>query len=68
MNTSRFVSGSSIILAGWLGATFLNEVPSQRYPKLDKKPTTAAAAEVESPAVILATHIKSASPTDSISR
>ncbi|MEY3895605.1 MAG: hypothetical protein RLZZ214_1124 [Verrucomicrobiota bacterium] len=42
MNTRRFVSGSSILLAGWLGATFLNEVPSQRYPKLDKKPATAA--------------------------
>ncbi len=40
MNTRRFVSGSSIILAGWLGATFLNEVPSQRYPRLDKKPAT----------------------------
>ncbi|MEX1049692.1 MAG: hypothetical protein WED15_09195 [Akkermansiaceae bacterium] len=37
MNTKRFVTGSSVILAGWLGATFLNEVPSQRYPKLDKK-------------------------------
>jgi hypothetical protein len=42
MNTRRFVSGSSVILAGWLGATFLNEVPAQRYPKLDKKPATAA--------------------------
>jgi hypothetical protein len=42
MNTRRFVSGSSIILAGWLGATFFNEVPSQRYPKLDKKPATTA--------------------------
>lgn len=42
MNTRRFVSGSSILLAGWLGATFLNEVPAQRYPKLDKKAATAA--------------------------
>ena len=42
MNTRRFVSGSSILLAGWLGATFFNEVPAQRYPKLDKKPATAA--------------------------
>ncbi len=42
MNTKRFVSGSSIILVGWLGATFLNEVPSQRYPKLDRKPATAS--------------------------
>lgn len=36
MNTRRFVSGSSVLLAGWLGATFLNEVPAQRYPKLDR--------------------------------
>ena len=42
MNTRRFVSGSSVLLAGWLGATFLYDVPSQRYPKLDRKPTTAA--------------------------
>jgi hypothetical protein len=42
MSTRRFVSGSSVILAGWLGATFFNEVPAQRYPKLDKKPATAA--------------------------
>lgn len=41
MSTRHFVSGSSIILAGWLGATFLNEVPAQRYPKLDRTPATA---------------------------
>ena len=46
MNARRFVSGSSFILAGWLGATFFNEVPSQRYPKLDKKPATAAVSQV----------------------
>ena len=40
MNIRNFVSGSSVILAGWLGATFLNEVPSQRYPKLDKSAST----------------------------
>lgn len=40
MNIRNFVSGSSVILAAWLGATFLNEVPSQRYPKLDKNPAT----------------------------
>jgi len=59
MNIRKFVSGSSVILAAWLGATFLNEVPSQRYPKLDKNPATAklapdqekslAAMEVKSP-------------------
>jgi hypothetical protein len=42
MSTRHFVSGSSVILAGWLGATFLNEVPAQRYPKLDRKPDTAS--------------------------
>lgn len=41
MNTRRFICGSSIILAGWLGATFLYAVPAQRYPKLDKKSASA---------------------------
>lgn len=36
MNTRRFVTGSSVVLAAWLGATFLHEVPAQRYPKLQK--------------------------------
>ena len=52
MNTRRFVSGSSVILAGWLGATFLNEVPAQRYPKLDKKPATAGLADKNDRAMI----------------
>ncbi len=47
MNTSRFVSGSSVLLAGWLGATFLNEVPAQRYPKLDKTTETTALPETD---------------------
>jgi hypothetical protein len=42
MNIRKFVSGSSIILMGWLGATFLNEVPAQRYPKLDKSASAPA--------------------------
>lgn len=40
MRINRFVSGASILLVGWLGATFFNEVPAKRYPKLDQ---TAAA-------------------------
>jgi hypothetical protein len=52
MNISRFVCGSSIILACWLGATFLNEVPSKRYPKLDKTPTTAGLDDVGKTALI----------------
>lgn len=41
MSASRFVCGSSVIIAGWLGATFLSDVPAKGYPKLDKKPATA---------------------------
>ena len=67
MNTRRFVSGSSILLAGWLGATFLNDVPSQRYPKLDKKPATAAV-DVKSNPALIATQMKSAALPDSFSR
>lgn len=36
MKLRQFVSTSAIILAGWLGYTFIHEVPPQRYPKLDK--------------------------------
>ena len=58
MSTRRFVGGSSVILAGWLGATFLNEVPTQRYPKLDRRPATAAV-QIEDTQVVLATQVKS---------
>ena len=67
MNTRRFVSGSSFLLAGWLGATFLNEVPSQSYPKLDKKPTVASRAG-DSSRSLIATQVKSAILPDSFSR
>lgn len=63
MNTRCFVSGSSIILAGWLGATFLNEVPSQRYPKLDKTPETASVIK-EDEAASIASHLKPWKLTD----
>jgi hypothetical protein len=36
MNISRFVGGSSAILLAWLGATYLHEVPPERYPKQDR--------------------------------
>ena len=66
MNTRCFVSGSSVLLAGWLGATFFNDVPSQRYPKLDKKPATAALDD-STPALI-ATHLQPVVLPDSVSR
>ena len=40
MQLRHFVSGSSVILAGWLAVTFVHQVPAQRYPKLDKYPAT----------------------------
>ena len=58
MNISRFVCSSSIILACWLGATFLNEVPSKRYPKLDKTPATAGLGNLGETATIVS-HLKS---------
>jgi hypothetical protein len=36
MKLGQFVTTSSVVLAGWLGFTFIHEVPSQRYPKLQK--------------------------------
>lgn len=61
MKLSHFVSGSAVVLAGWLAVTFFYEVPVQRYPKLDKYPATtlepgrekpvASAAKPESPVV-----------------
>lgn len=67
MNARRFVSGSSILLAGWLGATFLYEVPAQRYPKLDKKPATAAVSD-ESDKPMIAKQMKPAVLPVSFSR
>lgn len=43
MQVRHFVSGSAVILAGWLAVTFVHEVPTQRYPRLDKYPTTSTA-------------------------
>lgn len=32
MKVSSFVSGSALVLAGWLGVTFVHEVSPQQYP------------------------------------
>ena len=42
MKLRHFVSGSSVILAGWLAVTFFYHVPAQRYQKLEKYPATSA--------------------------
>lgn len=67
MKTSRFVSVSSIILAGWLGATFLKEVPAQRYPKLDKKPASASVEEPKEISILATTQVKPAAKPVSFS-
>ena len=36
MKLRYFVSTSAFVLVAWLGFTFINEVPIQRYPKHDK--------------------------------
>ena len=41
MNTRRFICGSSCILAGWLGATFIKDVPEAKYPRLEPTPKMA---------------------------
>jgi len=36
MKLHHFVSGSSVILAGWLAVTFVYHLPAQRYLKSEK--------------------------------
>lgn len=36
MKLRQFVSGSAVVLGVWLAITFVHEVPTKRYPKLDK--------------------------------
>jgi hypothetical protein len=45
MKLRQFVSGSAVILGAWLAITFFHEVPSQRYPKLDKYRRSATASD-----------------------
>ena len=66
MDIRNFVTGSSVILAGWLGATFLNEVPSKRYPKLDKTPANTVFEETRGKA-LAAVEGKSTVSTNSLS-
>jgi hypothetical protein len=47
-NIRNFVFGSSLLLAAWLTATFLQEVPSHRYPTLGR-PAVSAEAQTQQP-------------------
>lgn len=52
MSLSNFVSFSSILLFGWLAATYFLQVPAQSYPRMEKhrssEMTRSASAEVVS--------------------
>ncbi|GAA5483846.1 hypothetical protein [Haloferula sargassicola] len=43
MNVKTFVTGSAALLAAWLGATFVRQVPGESYPQLGRgsKPLSA---------------------------
>jgi hypothetical protein len=36
MKLRLFVSSSAVVLVAWLAITFVHDVPTQSYPKLDK--------------------------------
>ena len=48
MKMHQFVSGSAVILAGWLMVTFLHDVSPQQYPQ-QRRGGPAHAANRESP-------------------
>jgi hypothetical protein len=41
MNIRSFVGASSALLLTWLGATYLHEIPPERYPKQDRSSVSA---------------------------
>ena len=45
MNIRSFVGASSALLLAWLGATYLHEIPPDRYPKLDRLSISATSAD-----------------------
>lgn len=36
MSIRNFIGASSALLLAWLGATYIHEVPTERYPKQDR--------------------------------
>ena len=45
MNIRSFVGASSALLLAWLGATYLHEIPPDRYPKLHRTSISATSAD-----------------------
>lgn len=61
MNIRFFVAFSGLLLASWLGVTYMVSVPAKHYPLLGKKPAGAtaevsAAGAVEPDARLVAGH------------
>jgi hypothetical protein len=46
MKLRLFVSGSAVVLVAWLAITFVHDVPTQPYPKLDKYRRTTGVGEI----------------------
>lgn len=46
MQLRHFVSGSSVILLGWLVVTFVHPVAASHYPKLEKYAATTLPAPI----------------------
>lgn len=45
MNIDTYVGASSVLLLAWLGATYLHDIPPDRYPKLDRSSISASSAD-----------------------
>lgn len=58
MKVRMFVSGSAVVLAVWLGATYFHEISARDYPTLGlpKKPDVPASASTvtKAPALVVA--------------
>ncbi len=47
MSIRNFIGASSALLLAWLGATYMHQVPAERYPT-DARPTAELTAEAPS--------------------
>jgi hypothetical protein len=45
LKTTQFVCAASFLLALWLGLTFVNKVPANRYPSLGKGSVSTTSSE-----------------------
>lgn len=60
MKLHTFVSGSALVLAGWLAVTFFHDLSPQQYPK--QRRGTLPAQSLSTPAATPATALAAARP------